>query len=176
MPGKTVDVADREVTVGLIADYGRMLYESAHLLAAVAQAPRAVRDDEFDVLLAIECESSETYSELVQQLHRPDESLAPVAAEHERNLVSAVHALFEVYVRIGAALVACDARDLPDSVIDNARLVQDASKALARALESQRDQAEIESCLWALQLGVQELDHGMPLISQSDGAPSASSR
>ncbi len=170
MPGHTVDVANHEVAVGLMADYGGLLYESAHLLAAVAQAEQAARADEFEVLVAIEIESVGTHFELIQELTSSDASIATSAQEHALKLVASMHAIFGRFFRTGATLVASSAPALAEAVIHHARLVEGASKALAVALETQQDPAEIERRVWAVEMGVDEMDRVLAGLSRSEGA------
>lgn len=151
-----------DVTEGPVADYGRLLYESAYLLATLAEAPPDARVDEFEVLLEIDAEGARRYFDLVQQLSSPGGASA--ARQDVQHVVSSVHALFGVFVRIGATLTASGAGEIPELLIENVRLIEGVSKSLAHALESQRDPAEIERCMWAVQLGVEAIERNLEAL------------
>lgn len=171
MSHATVAVPDLAVVHGQMADYGGLLYESAYLLTAVAEAAPTSRAEEFDVLMGVESESLDKYQQLIHRISVPGDSAAATDWEAEQRLVSSVHALFEVIVRIGANLAGSSVPDLPADVIHNVRLVESVSRSLARALELDQDPAEVERCLWAVQLGVQAIDRQIAgLTSDRTGA------
>ena len=156
MTQTVVPIADREIVHGLMADYGGLLFESAYLLAAVAEAPATARGDEFDVLLEVASEGTRKHVQLTEQFPSPVTLEADWS--QERALVTSVHDLFEVILRIGANLTDCMVSDLPAEVIQNVRLVVSVSRSLAHALEVDQDPAEAERCLWAARLGIHAME------------------